>query len=413
MSKSPNSLFLKCLLDENGEPIYGDIAKDIELFTSLTTKLDASNDRNLCYEIACFFAIISIDPEFDGEVPLKVYQVLVESLSSDDIVVAERTLDTINETVHASFKSRYFCRKILTFHDHSIMGAILRRVGGFNESLKVKSCRLIAKIHGRRIREQNYYLPFTNALPFVLSCFNSDNNELISVGAAALSSFMDDTELQIMEVLQADNNIPNRLSQLLLNSDETVVYFAEEAIKAVVDGTIEQAQTLIDAGVLPNLLWLLDHPNKSIVANTCSVISRITLGSEEQIQAVIDAAIIPKLVAILRTEGDEGHYDASWAITQIMEEGSVVQKDYIINEGAVSAICQAFTGEGKTLELLRPVVTCLTAAIHFCQEDDVRKFQLLNLLNSQATLLMKLESATGHDQEMAEQIMLLITSLLM
>ncbi len=65
-------------------------------------------------------------------------------------------------------------------------------------------------------------------------------------------------------------------------------------------------QVIINCGALPCLLQLLStNHKKSIKKEACWTISNITAGTKEQIQAVIDAGIIPPLVHLLQVR--RGH----------------------------------------------------------------------------------------------------------
>jgi hypothetical protein len=75
-----------------------------------------------------------------------------------------------------------------------------------------------------------------------------------------------------------------------------------------------------------------------IKKEACLAISNITAGTPDQIQMVINAEIIPKLIYILSSAEFEIQKEAAWAISNIISEGTSEQVAYVVSQGALPPI---------------------------------------------------------------------------
>ena len=97
---------------------------------------------------------------------------------------------------------------------------------------------------------------------------------------------------------------------------------------------------MLDAGVLPHLLTLLQSPKESIKKEACWTLSNITAGVQGQIQVssarplrfaglafqgVIDANIFPSLINILKNGDHKTRKEAAWAVTNATSGGTPQQ----------------------------------------------------------------------------------------
>lgn len=88
------------------------------------------------------------------------------------------------------------------------------------------------------------------------------------------------------------------------------------------------------------MLWLLDHPKKNIRKEACWTISNVTAGTSEQIQAVINSGIIPKLIQLLNVAEFEIQKEAAWALSNATSGGTPEQIFYIVSQGALAPLCR-------------------------------------------------------------------------
>ncbi len=90
---------------------------------------------------------------------------------------------------------------------------------------------------------------------------------------------------------------------------------ALRSVGNIVTGDDIQTQTIINSGVLPALLMLLNSPKESIRKEACWTISNITAGNPIQIQAVLDANLAAPLIDILGRGEFKTKREACWAIS--------------------------------------------------------------------------------------------------
>ncbi|EGB11333.1 hypothetical protein AURANDRAFT_1761, partial [Aureococcus anophagefferens] len=177
------------------------------------------------------------------------------------------------------------------------------------------------------------------------------------------------------------------LAKLLSFRDDNcqVHYFACLGLAHVSHlGSIERAQTIIDAGACPRLVELLGHPSLEVVScalfavgNICStdddnhvqtmidlsVLARLyallyhedfgaqreavwitgncCAGNMEQIQAVLDfAGLVPRVVELLGSGSLEVRAEASWLMVTISRGGLPEQVDALVQHGCIPALCE-------------------------------------------------------------------------
>ena len=101
-----------------------------------------------------------------------------------------------------------------------------------------------------------------------------------------------------------------------------------------------QTEFIINLNALPALLWMLDNQKKNIRKEACWTISNITAGhltlpyptyysnrlfslagTSGQIQAVINAGVFPKLIALLQSSEFDIQKEAAWAVSNATSGG--------------------------------------------------------------------------------------------
>lgn len=347
-------------------------------------KLESSTDKDLCFEISCFFAIVCLDPVFTRLISAQIYDSLIVGLLSSNYETMIKAMEIIT-------KSR------LMFEPDEIVPHILTRVTTESNNFKTKVCRLLTRLyHGVPMDKCK------EALQFVFNCVYGEEEVLIAEGAAVLCVLTDHIEEQTEEILQKAPTLPQRLAELLLTPNEDILLPVLRTVGNIITGSDEQTQMMIDAGIVPNLLWLLDYPNKKVNKEVCWTISNISAGSEDQIQAIIDAALVPRLLRLLKTSkpGDEINLDAVWAISNLLSGGSDIQKEYVINEGLINSLCAAWRTVDPTISnppLLQPLYECILSLKTFAENgDSIRREKIRYSIKSNKDISNKLEYMKKH-----------------
>jgi hypothetical protein len=105
-----------------------------------------------------------------------------------------------------------------------------------------------------------------------------------------------------------------------------------------------QTQYVLNLSVLRVLPSLLDSPKKEIRTEACWMLSNITAGNTSQIQAVIEAGVVPQLVALLNNTAEDDDCEvalqAAWAISNAAASGTPEQIRYLVEDaGCLRPLC--------------------------------------------------------------------------
>lgn len=225
-------------------------------------------------------------------------------------------------------------------------------------------------------------------------------------GAVRLLSTLCEPEIELEKLRPAVSVLAKLLS--FRDDNFQVHYFACLGLAHVSRlGSIERAQTIIDAGACPRLVELLGHPSLEVVScalfavgNICStdddnhvqtmidlsVLARLyallyhedfgaqreavwitgncCAGNMEQIQAVLDfAGLVPRVVELLGGASLEVRAEASWLMVAISRGGSPEQVDALVQHGCIPALCEllkvdlGYLDDGAVIEEVRKRIT--------------------------------------------------------
>lgn len=176
------------------------------------------------------------------------------------------------------------------------------------------------------------------ALPALERLIHSTDEEVLTDACWALSYLSDGTNDKIQSVIEA--GVVPRLVELLQHQSPSVLIPALRSIGNIVTGDDLQTQCVISHGALLSLLSLLTHNHKkSIKKEACWTISNITAGNRDQIQAVCEAGLICPLVNLLQNAEFDIKKEAAWAISNATSGGSPDQIKYMVEQGVVKPLC--------------------------------------------------------------------------
>jgi hypothetical protein len=166
------------------------------------------------------------------------------------------------------------------------------------------------------------------ALGALGSLINGNDPDVLADACWALSYLSDGPNDRIQAVLDA--GVLPRLVQLLDHKAIVVQTAALRCIGNIVTGDDQQTQKVIDLNALAYLAKLVESSKRSICRATCWAISNITAGTPAQIQAVIDSGVVPKLVSMLDTAPLAIKKEVCWALTNAAHGGTPTQIDYLV-----------------------------------------------------------------------------------
>lgn len=85
---------------------------------------------------------------------------------------------------------------------------------------------------------------------------------------------------------------------------------------------------------------LLDNSKKNIRKEACWTVSNITAGTADQIQIVINAGVFPKLIELLQCSEFDIQKEAAWAVSNATSGGTPEQILFLAQAGVIPPLCR-------------------------------------------------------------------------
>lgn len=151
-------------------------------------------------------------------------------------------------------------------------------------------------------------------LPALAHLILNNDEEILTATCMALS-FLTDSDEQIQEVVDA--GVVPRLVTLLDHSEVIVIGYALMIIRDILRSRNIETDSVLAAGAYPLLAKLLVHSDLYIVEKAARIVSYIAAGNATQIQALIINNVIRPLVDVLGNGDFKCQKQAALAITNI------------------------------------------------------------------------------------------------
>ncbi|KIO32064.1 hypothetical protein M407DRAFT_67169, partial [Tulasnella calospora MUT 4182] len=99
----------------------------------------------------------------------------------------------------------------------------------------------------------------------------------------------------------------------------------------------ESVQPVIDTGLVPDIVSLLDSEDTSLQREAAWIVTDIACGTTQQTELVIDAGAIPRLIILAASPNADVAENAVWALENIIEDSARL-RDRVEEEGGLAAL---------------------------------------------------------------------------
>lgn len=190
-------------------------------------------------------------------------------------------------------------------------------------------------------------------IPILATQINSADIDSVSDACVALSNISDGSNERIQAVL--DSGCAIRVVQLLgAVPDDKIQAPTLRLVGNIMTGNDSQTQSVIDLGVLPVLLELLDHSRKNVRKEVCWTFSNVTSGTAMQVQAVLETpGVIAKIISMMQSDDVDIQREATWVVSNATSNCVPDQISQLVELGAVAPLTEILksTDGSKSIEV--------------------------------------------------------------
>lgn len=173
-----------------------------------------------------------------------------------------------------------------------------------------------------------------------------------------------------------------RLVKLLDDSNREVTLAALFITRRLVCGTNEETQHLVKCGILTALSNLLSSIDELILTETCDIIANIAAGNSAEIQAAIDCGAIQKLLSLVQSDDQEVKLAAAFAIRQCLsaERTKPCQVEFLVSKGCIEILSQQLSSVNDT-DILKVLLRALVTIFDHSSGIDQQKSYKFDLFS--------------------------------
>ena len=172
-------------------------------------------------------------------------------------------------------------------------------------------------------------------LPVVSSLLTREDQEILFHSIEIISLLADERSINLI----IGSGVVKQLVPFLGHDKDQLKTITLKTLGNIVAGTDEQAQAVLDNGLLEYFPGLLLSSSEDIVTYTLWFLSNITAGNQEQIQAIIHAGLIPSIISASTKGSDKNRREAAWAVSNISQNGSTEQIIFLVDNGVIPFLC--------------------------------------------------------------------------
>ncbi|XP_037935992.1 importin subunit alpha-like [Teleopsis dalmanni] len=239
--------------------------------------------------------------------------------------------------------------------------------------------------------------PFENIrqlLPLLSQLLYISDKQVLSNVCFALSFITTNDKLKIQAVIDA--GVVPRLIDILDCEENTITIPALRTIGNIVTGTDAQTDEVIKAEILPKLVGLLQHENKLVVKDAAWIVSNLTAGNQNQIQAVLNADLFTYIRHILEQNDFDCKIEAALAVSNTIAMGSPEQIMYMLNE---YQLLKPFTDLLKAQDADTILIVLCALGKIFKLYESVDDLKRLCITLEEINGLDKIEALQQHENE--------------
>lgn len=178
-----------------------------------------------------------------------------------------------------------------------------------------------------------------------------------------------------------DTGVCPRLVKLLDSPNrQEVTLAALFLLRRLVGGTDEEIQHILESGALTHLKNLLQSNDDHFMAESCFIISNIAAGNFHNIQAVIDSGVIQELLTLVQSNNQEIKLEAAIAIRQCLSASRTQpsQVEFIVSQGCIEILSQQMTSTSDT-ETLKALLRALMTILDYFSDQSKQKDDIMLL----------------------------------